>query len=147
MHGWTGEPFGGAKLALIHDGAVIAYRRDEKAGIPFPGYWDLPGGGREGDESPDACVIRELHEEFGITLPVPRLIWSRRYPPRLDRDLGSYFFGAIGCAQEIDRIVFGSEGACWRMMPIDEFVTRDDAVPRLRGRLAECVADLRDYLA
>ncbi|MFH6785417.1 MULTISPECIES: NUDIX hydrolase [Methylobacterium] len=142
MQRWWGEPFSGAKLALIHDGAVVAYRRDEKAGIPFPGQWDLPGGGREGAESPEGCVSRELHEEFGLVLPASRLIWSRRYAARSDAGLCSFFFGAIGCGHEIDRIAFGSEGICWTMMPIDEFVSRQDAVPGLRARLADCVADL-----
>lgn len=144
MAEWNGEPFGGAKLALIHDGAVVAYRRDDKAGIPFPGQWDLPGGGREGAESPEVCAIRELHEEFGLVLPASRLIWSRRYAARSQVDLCSYFFGAIGDGQEIGRIAFGSEGTCWRMMPIEEFIARDDAVPPLRVRLAECIAELRE---
>jgi 8-oxo-dGTP diphosphatase len=62
---WDGADFAGAKLAALVDGHILTYRRDHKPGIPWPGLIDLPGGGREGDESPSACVLRELQEEFG----------------------------------------------------------------------------------
>ncbi|BFO09017.1 hypothetical protein GGER_15270 [Serratia rubidaea] len=42
------QDFGGAKIALLHQGQVLVYRRDCRDDIPWPGQWDLPGGGREG---------------------------------------------------------------------------------------------------
>lgn len=48
----TLSPFSGAKIALLCDGQLLTYQRDDKPGIPWPGLWDLPGGGRESDESP-----------------------------------------------------------------------------------------------
>ncbi|TRY16665.1 NUDIX domain-containing protein, partial [Geobacillus sp. LEMMJ02] len=73
-------PFSGSKIALFKDREILVYRRDDKPDIPFPGLWDLPGGGREGNETPEACVLRELHEEFGVTIPGSRISWSRVYP-------------------------------------------------------------------
>ncbi|RVE89918.1 hypothetical protein CN172_30815 [Sinorhizobium meliloti] len=55
---WNGPAFTGSKIALIVGGGLITYKRDQKPDIPFPGMWDLPGGGREGDESPAECAIR-----------------------------------------------------------------------------------------
>ena len=60
--------FVGCKLALIHGAHILTYLRDDKPGLHWANMWDLPGGGREGDETPEACVLRELHEEFGLTL-------------------------------------------------------------------------------
>lgn len=39
---------------------------------PFAGYWLLPGGTIEPGESAEDAVIRELHEETGITIREPR---------------------------------------------------------------------------
>ncbi|WP_162869177.1 NUDIX domain-containing protein, partial [Escherichia coli] len=48
----TDRAFGGAKIALLCDGRLLVYQRDDKPGIPWPGMWDLPGGGRENGETP-----------------------------------------------------------------------------------------------
>ena len=75
----TEPPFAGAKIALLHGASVLTYLRDDFAHIPFPGHWDLPGGAREGAESPEDCALRELEEEFGLALPPERLLWRRDY--------------------------------------------------------------------
>lgn len=63
-------------MALLCDGSILTYLRDDKVGIPFPGFWDLPGGGREGSESPVECALRELEEEFALRLPAGRIEWG-----------------------------------------------------------------------
>lgn len=32
------------------------------------GLWELPGGGLDWGESPEACLKREIHEEMGLTV-------------------------------------------------------------------------------
>ena len=71
--------FSGAKIVLKCEDRLLTYLRDDKPGIPFPGIWDLPGGGREGQR--------------------------------------------------------------WRMMPVERFLTRKDAVPDLQARLADYIAE------
>ncbi|ACA20590.1 NUDIX hydrolase [Methylobacterium sp. 4-46] len=138
---WDGEAFVGAKLALLCGADLVAYRRDRNPGIPFPGLWDLPGGGREGDESPVACVLRELGEEFGIRLAPGRLAWARRYPPLAEGRAASWFFAAAIGPEEVARIRFGDEGEAWTMMPAGLFLRRADAVPYLQARLADVLAE------
>ena len=100
----------GAKLLLVHDRHVLAYLRDDKPGLPWAGLWDLPGGGREGDETPEACVLRELAEEFGLTFPPARLLWSRAFRSLGDAArLGWFFAGRID-ASDIAKVRFGNEG-------------------------------------
>ena len=43
----------GAKLVLTCEGSLLVLRRDDIPTINWPGCWDLPGGAREGDETPD----------------------------------------------------------------------------------------------
>ena len=64
--------FNGCKLAALYEDKILTYLRDDIAYIPFPNQYDLPGGGREGDETPEDCVLRELHEEFGLLLSANR---------------------------------------------------------------------------
>ena len=74
----TVQAFGGAKIALLCDDRLLVYQRDDKPGIPWPGLWDLPGGGRENGETPLQCVQRETQEEFGVAIAECR-DWRRRY--------------------------------------------------------------------
>lgn len=52
-------------VALIDsDGRVLLTQRPE--GKPMAGLWEFPGGKVEPGETPEAALIRELHEELGI---------------------------------------------------------------------------------
>jgi 8-oxo-dGTP diphosphatase len=45
---------------------VLLLLRDDNPAIPYPDMWDLPGGHVEPDESPDACIVREMLEEIEL---------------------------------------------------------------------------------
>jgi len=52
-------------VALIDaDGRVLLAQRP--AGKSMAGLWEFPGGKVEHGETPEAALIRELHEELGI---------------------------------------------------------------------------------
>ena len=48
------------------DGRVLIAQRPE--GKALAGLWEFPGGKLEAGERPEAALIRELHEEIGITV-------------------------------------------------------------------------------
>jgi 8-oxo-dGTP diphosphatase len=51
--------------ALIDaDGRVLLSKRPE--GKSLAGLWEFPGGKLEQGETPEECLVRELHEELGI---------------------------------------------------------------------------------
>jgi len=54
-----------AAVALIDaEGRVLLAQRPE--GKSLAGLWEFPGGKVEAGETPEAALIRELHEELGI---------------------------------------------------------------------------------
>lgn len=54
-----------AAVALIDaEGRVLLAQRPE--GKSLAGLWEFPGGKVEPGETPEAALIRELHEELGI---------------------------------------------------------------------------------
>jgi 8-oxo-dGTP diphosphatase len=133
---WDGLPFNGTKIALFGPGGVLVCLRDFKESIPWPGLWDLPGGGREGEESSNECALREVEEEFGIRLTVERVTAVHRYDGAAAGNLPTYFCIATITQGEVDQIEFGDEGQHWQMMDPQEFINHSDAVPHMQERLA-----------
>ena len=46
------------------DGKILIAQR--KADDHLAHKWEFPGGKLEADETPEQCIVRELHEELGI---------------------------------------------------------------------------------
>lgn len=128
--------FRGTKLFLFVGDRLAVLLRDDRPDIPDPGLWDFPGGGREGDETAQDCVLRELREELGIYLAQTDLIWARRY--QVD-DTVSVFFAARIAAERENEIVLGDEGQEWALMQPQDYISHPLCIQRFTERL-------RDYL-
>ena len=65
---------------VTRDGCLLLVRR---AIEPWQGFWDIPGGFCDGNEHPEAAVVREVREEVGLTVEVLRLVgmWMDTYGP------------------------------------------------------------------
>ena len=131
--------FTGSKIALICGESVLTILRDDKENIPWPNMWELPGGGREGDESPFECAAREVYEELGIYLNENCLLWSKVYPSMLFEGRQSVFMVGQLSQDQFDSIVFGDEGQAYKLMNIEEFLSSSQVVPQLQERV-------KDYL-
>jgi 8-oxo-dGTP diphosphatase len=110
--------------------------------LPWSNHWDLPGGGREGAENPEDCLLRELDEEFGLSLPPSRLVWRRVFPSMMDGSRLSVFFGGWVTVAEVATITFGDEGQGWDLMPVPDFLGHRSAVPEMQRRAELVWAEL-----
>jgi 8-oxo-dGTP diphosphatase len=128
--------FVGCKAVFFHGDALLCYLRDDKPGLPWAAMWDLPGGGREGDESAEHCLLREVFEEFGLTLSPDRLIWRKSFAAISNESKFSWFFAGHLTAAEIAAIKFGEEGQFWQMMRVDDFLAHPLAIPELQRRVS-----------
>jgi 8-oxo-dGTP diphosphatase len=69
-----------AAVIVAPDGRVLLAQRP--AGKPYAGYWEFPGGTLESGETPRHALVRELHEELGLTVrrAAPWLVQRYVYP-------------------------------------------------------------------
>lgn len=122
--------FTGCKIALICDGQILTILRDDKEDIPWPNMWELPGGGREGNETPFECVAREVYEELSIQLSKADVIWFQIYPSMLDGNKKSVFLVGRLTQEQFESIIFGDEGQGYKLVSFEEFLTSDRVVPQ-----------------
>jgi len=58
---------------LRRDGRTLMIHRVKRAGDIHAGKWNGLGGKLEPGETPEECVVREVHEESGLRIHAPRL--------------------------------------------------------------------------
>jgi ADP-ribose pyrophosphatase YjhB (NUDIX family) len=62
---------------ILKDGCLLLIRHQwHQTG---DGYWVIPGGGIEPDESEEECVIREMKEETSLDVEIERLLWDEPF--------------------------------------------------------------------
>jgi 8-oxo-dGTP diphosphatase len=127
--------FHGAKAAILLGDRIVTVLRDDIPHIDWPGWWDLPGGGREGEESPEDTVLREIREEVGLVIGREALGWRRSFPSATLAVATSWFFVIHLSPLREAEIVLGDEGEAWRLVSIGDFLANDKAIPFLQDRL------------
>lgn len=130
--------FHGVKVALLAGDRLVMQLRDNKPGLFNANMWDFPGGGREGEESPEECAIREVEEEFGLQLSSDSFVWKKEYPAQKDPNQRALFFVVRIPDFHIHNIVL-KEGQRWELMDFDTFFQREDVIEALKVRF-------KDYL-
>jgi 8-oxo-dGTP diphosphatase len=135
------EPFHGAKAAVFVGDRLVTVLRDDIPHIDWPGWWDLPGGGREGDETPEETVLREIREEVALVIPPEALLWRRSFASATKVGTQSWFFVARLSPHAEADIVLGDEGQEWRLVDLQEFLANDRAIPFLKDRLRAWIAE------
>ncbi len=129
--------FHGAKLVLTLGEDLVALRRDADPALPWAGMLDLPGGAREGQETPQACALREAREETGLVLQATDIIGALA---RQDSRGTAWFFRvSLPGARRVD-LRKGAEGQALCLLSPEAFIAAPDAIPHFRDvvrRMAE----------
>ena len=109
-----------AAAIIENDGKFLIAKR--KKGKHLEGKWEFPGGKIEHKETPQACLLRELKEEFGIIAKIGDFVAESvfRYEDRKIRLLG---YKATYISGEFQ--LNAHEEVKW--ISIDEFDTYDFA--------------------
>lgn len=124
--------FNGAKLAILGQGHVLTLLRDDKPDIAYPGLWDLPGGGRERDETPLETALRETLEETGLAIDPAAIRSQRVYESGTG---GVHWFLVAELDGALPEPTLGDEGQAVEWTLVDTFLGRDDAIEVLQDRL------------
>lgn len=122
--------FHGTKIVLLMGRSMVTLLRDDDLSIDWPGHWDLPGGGREGDEDAESCILRETREETGIELTRADLIWRHCFPD------GAVWFAAQLPAARACELRMGSEGQRIELVDPAEWIMRSPVIPHFPVRVA-----------
>ena len=132
----------GAKLALFFGDKLAVILRDDKPNIPSPNHWDMPGGGREGCETPLECVLRETYEELNIHVDPVAVVWGKRFPyPDGDR----WFFVAYVDETVANTIRLGDEGQTWDLKSSEEYAGLPNNIVRFSNRLKMYLSGIEGY--
>ena len=129
--------FSGGKIALICDDKLLTILRDNISTIPWPNMWELPGGGREDEETPFECIQREVFEELGLKLEEADILWVKKYQGMLNPDKTSIFMVGTITQEEFASIVFGDEGQTYKLMDVSQFLVDEKVIPQLQDRLSD----------
>jgi 8-oxo-dGTP pyrophosphatase MutT (NUDIX family)/mRNA-degrading endonuclease toxin of MazEF toxin-antitoxin module len=136
--------FHGVKGLIYIGNKIIVFRRDGKT-KNFPFQVDLPGGGREENESPFETFKREVKEEFGLEIKKEEMIFSKKYPSIADPNIVAYFIAVrLESFTESD-IKFGDEGLEYFLIEPQEYVTLDDGVKQQRYKVDEFLKTESDF--
>lgn len=135
----TFDPVNDGSKGLVFVGdKIIVYRRDHNTAV-HPGEIDLPGGGREGQETPFETFQREVQEEFALAIARQDVVYGKGYVSKLDPSKHGYFIVVKLPASMESQIVLGDEGLECQLMTVEEYLARQDAWTVFQERT-------RDYL-
>ncbi len=134
--------FDGAKGFVFLGEKILVYRRDTNTTI-FPLSIDLPGGGREGCESPFETFQRETKEEFGIEIKEADIVFCDIVQNIINPNKISYAFITHSLKFTEKDIVFGDEGTEWMLLTPKEFIERKDGIKGQQDWAREFLQQIR----
>ncbi len=100
---------------LVCGGQYLLQHREDRPEVAYPGWWSLFGGAREGAESAEEAIMRELREELELDIPNCRHLITCWYEIAFENRITrkAYFVVELAATQ-IDRLVLHEgQGMGW----------------------------------
>ena len=127
----------GVRGIIFNDGKLLAVKHKKKDGSPA-GFWAIPGGGLDPEESLESGLRREIYEELGINANVGRLLFIQQFTStRADRDEELEFFFLIDNSQDFASIDYSSTSHGMEELAACEFIdaAHEYVLPRFIGEI------------
>jgi 8-oxo-dGTP pyrophosphatase MutT (NUDIX family) len=133
-------------------GRVLLIHSSDPADRAKPAWWELPGGGIDAGETPEAACLRELREEVGMaTAVMGQCVWTQRAQftfagwdfDQAERIYVAHSDGTTDLPTHLEAFeAMAFEGHRWWTM--DDFMASDEPTvpPRLREFLPAVVSGL-----
>jgi 8-oxo-dGTP diphosphatase len=121
-------------VGVLLDGQGRFLLTSRPAGKVYAGYWEFPGGKVEPGETVHDALVRELHEELGITIGASAR-WQEEtvdYPHALVR---LHFRKVFGWGGEF--VMREGQRMAWQTLPVQVQPVLPGTVPVLRWFAAE----------
>lgn len=131
------DKFVGCKVCLINNGKIITILRDNISDIPYPNMWDLPGGGRENEETPYETMRREVKEELDINVPKSNVKYIKFYKSLTSLDDKAVFMVCDIDDDLIKNINFKNEGQKYKIVSFKDFLCDKDVIEPLKNLFLE----------
>jgi 8-oxo-dGTP diphosphatase len=110
----------GVSGALIKGGKVLVIRRS-MADDDLPGYYELPGGKIEPEETKEQAVVRELQEELSLRVEVIKPYYEFSYQPGPNTKCTDYeYLAVLADGESIDNLRLSSEHDDHRWVNMEE---------------------------
>lgn len=133
-----------AGLIARADGCLLIAQRAE--GKHHGLLWEFPGGKREGDETAEECLIRELREELALNIARPRVVHTAEQDGVLFDFVAADAVNEPTCLEHAAiRWVQPADLFPWDFCPADRPVA--EAIALNRPRLRACFWDFDGTLA
>lgn len=130
----------GASIAILSENElgehyVVAIQRDDKPDIPYPGWWELPGGTLEPGEDSEAGAVREGLEEVAIYVEPHEITGNDQHLVEGTGTPNTTLVVAIVSLEKVLRMQLGSEGKDCKLIELGNFLVDASVIPEHRMRL------------
>ena len=103
---------------IIEEGGVLVTQRSRQ--MPHPMKWEFPGGKVKEEETPEACIRREIREELSIEVSVKEEL------PTVKHQYGSGALELIPfICQHLEGVIELAEHHSYRWVPFEELDNLD----------------------
>ena len=135
--------FHGVKGIVRVGDKIIVMRRDMNA-PHLPLYIDLPGGGREGGESPFEAFHREIMEMLHLPIEESNIVYAKRYENNHDRTDDTFFLVTEILNIDEKIIILGEKGLMYYTMTMHDFLEHPEGIEKQKLRIIHYLEDVKE---